>query len=374
MFFMLTYGTLNAVVVIEQGLGMVSFRPTLAIPRWVPLIGLVSCIFVMTLINPVFSLLAIVFTLAIYAYLLRKNLKTPWGDVRSGLFRSMAEWAGERVSRLPGAPERTWSPNILAPVTETETMNGSYRFLRAIASPQGSVRALGLYKPGQRESVENLDQISQAFTANGIFARTTLLKVSEFESGLITSIEVLDSVFFRPNILFMPLFPERQQIDLGKILKECSRFRIGIALLARHPVVELGREQLINVWVREQGPAWELGLRLSNLDLSVLLAYQLAMNWNGRITLCMAVGDDEMMLKAQEYLQELVSLARLPKNTQVRVINSPFHEAVRQVPSADINLFGLPDDFQPEFLREIIAIVGASCLFVRDSGDESALA
>jgi hypothetical protein len=88
----------------------------------------------------------------------------------------------------------------------------------------------------------------------------------------------------------------------------------------------------------------------------------------------MAVGDDEMVLKAQEYLQELVSLARLPKNTQVRVINGPFHEAVRLVPSADINLFGLPDDFQPEFLREIIAIVGASCLFVRDSGDESALA
>jgi hypothetical protein len=175
-------------------------------------------------------------------------------------------------------------------------------------------------------------------------------------------------------MLFMPLFPERQQIDLGKILKECSRFRIGIALLARHPVVELGREQLINVWVREQGPAWELGLRLSNMDLSVLLAYQLAMNWRGRLTLCMAIGDSETALKAQEYLQELVSLARLPKDTQVRVIDSPFRDAVRQVPSADINFFGLPDDFQPEFLREIIDIVGASCLFVRDSGDESALA
>jgi len=334
----------------------------------------VSCLFVMTLINPIFSLLAIIFTLAIYAYLLRKNLSAPWGDVRSGLFRSLAEWAGERVSRLPGAPERTWSPNILVPVTETETLNGSFRFLRAIASPQGSVRALGLYKPGQRESIENLDQISQAFTANGIFARTTLLEVPEFEGGLITAIEVLDSVFFRPNMLFMPLFPERQQIDLGKILKECSRFRIGIALLARHPVVELGREQLINVWVREQGPAWELGLRLSNMDLSVLLAYQLAMNWRGRLTLCMAIGDSETALKAQEYLQELVSLARLPKDTQVRVIDSPFRDAVRQVPSADINFFGLPDDFQPEFLREIIDIVGASCLFVRDSGDESALA
>ncbi|MGD2078555.1 MAG: amino acid permease [Chloroflexota bacterium] len=374
MFFMITYGTLNAVVVIEQSLGMVSFRPTLAIPRWVPLVGLLSCLFVMTLINPIFSLLAIILTLAIYAYLLRKNLRAPWGDVRSGLFLALAEWAGERVSRLPGAPERTWSPNILAPITDAETLNGSYRFLRAIASPQGSVRALGLYKPGQRASVERLGQISHAFTADGVFSRTTLLKVPDFETGLITSIEVLDSIFFRPNMLFMPLFPERQEIDLERILTECLEFRIGVALLARHPVVDLGREQLINVWVREQGPAWELGMRLSNLDLSVLLAYQLARNWHGQVSLCMAVNDEETASKAQDYLHELVTLARLQDNTQVRVIEGSFHEALRQVPSADINLFGLPDDFRPGFLQEIINIVDASCLFVRDSGDESALA
>jgi hypothetical protein len=374
MFFMITYGTLNAVVVIEQSLGMVSFRPTLAIPRWVPLVGLLSCLFVMTLINPIFSLLAIILTLAIYAYLLRKNLRAPWGDVRSGLFLALAEWAGERVSRLPGAPERTWSPNILAPITDAETLNGSYRFLRAIASPQGSVRALGLYKPGQRTSVERLGQISHAFTADGVFSRTTLLKVPDFETGLITSIEVLDSIFFRPNMLFMPLFPERQEIDLERILTECLEFRIGVALLARHPVVDLGREQLINVWVREQGPAWELGMRLSNLDLSVLLAYQLARNWHGQVSLCMAINDEETASKAQDYLHELVTLARLQDNTQVRVIEGSFHEALRQVPSADINLFGLPDDFRPGFLQEIINIVDASCLFVRDSGDESALA
>lgn len=374
MFFMITYGTLNAVVAIEQGLGMVSFRPTLAIPRWVPLLGLLSCLFVMTLINPILSLVAIFLTLAIYAYLLRKNLRAPWGDVRSGLFLALAEWAGERVSRLPGAPERTWSPNILAPTANADTLNGSYRFLRAIASPQGSVRPLGLYQPDQQESVERLDQISQAFAADGVFSRTTLLQVPEFESGLVTAIELLNSIFFRPNMLFMPLLPQQQEIDLGKILAKCLRFRIGVALLARHPVIDLGREQLINVWMREQGPAWELGMRLSNLDLSVLLAYQLARNWRGQITLCMAVDDAETAARAQEYLQELTTLARLPANTRVRVIEGPFYDVLRQTPSADINFFGLPNEFRPEFVREILDIVEASCLFVRDSGDESALA
>lgn len=374
MFFLLTYGTLNAVVVIEQALGMVSFRPTLSIPRWVPLVGLLSCLFVMTLVNPVFSLVAIIITLAIYAYLLRKNLIAPWDDVRSGLFMSLAEWAGERVSRLPAALERTWSPNVLAPVINAETMNGSYRFLRAMASPQGSVRALGLYHPGQPESVERLDSITQAFINDGVYARTTLLKVPDFESGVVTAIEVLDSVFFRPNILFLPLLANEEELDLGKLLKEIAPFKIGVALLARHPVVDLGREQLINVWVREQGPDWKLGLRLSNQDLSVLLAYQLARNWRGRINLCMAVTDSETATKARAYFNELVELARLPATTQVHVLEVPFLEALSQMPSADINFFGLPNDFKPVFLNQVIELVGASCLFVRDSGDESALA
>lgn len=374
MFFLITYGMLNAVMVIEQTLGMVSFRPTLAIPRWVPMIGLLSCIFVMTLVNPLFSLIAIIFTLAIYAYLLRKNLRAPWGDVRSGLFMSLAEWAGERVSRMPPAPERTWSPNILAPVTRSESLNGSYRFLRAIVSPQGSVRSLGLYHEGNSKQVDGLELITQAFINEGVYARNTLLKISDFETGIGAAIEVLDSVFFRPNILFLPVFQDENQLDLEKLLDEIAPFKIGIALLARHPIVELGREQLINVWVREQGPEWKLEMRLSNLDLSVLLAYQLARNWQGRINLCMAVSDPQTAVEARDYLNRLNVLARLPSGTEVHVFETPFYDALREMPSGDINLFGLPDEFNPTFMAEVIDIVEASCLFVRDSGDESALA
>ena len=76
MFFLITYGMLNVVVLIEQTLAMVSFRPTFRIPRIVPLIGTVGCVFVMFLINPVFSLVAAVLVLIIYSFLVRRNLTT----------------------------------------------------------------------------------------------------------------------------------------------------------------------------------------------------------------------------------------------------------------------------------------------------------
>lgn len=374
MFFLVTYGMLNAVVLIEQMLGMVSFRPTFAIPRAVPFVGLVGCLFVMFLINPVFSLLSIVFTLGLYAYLQRQHLKAPWGDVRSGLFMGLAEWAAMRVSRMPAATERTWSPNILAPVTTTKMLTGSYRFLKAIASPQGSIHALGVYAPGKKEQIDQLGELTAAFSADGIYARMTTLEETDFADGVGSAIEVMSGVFFRPNILFIPLFVDEHIIDLEKLMKKSIENQIGVVFLARHSVIELGREQEINVWVREQGPNWELGLRLSNLDLSVLLAYQLARNWGGRITLCMAVNDQETHDQAEPYLKELISLGRLPRNTRFIIKQSPFKDALATVPRGDINMFGLPAEFDRQFLENVFKSVDASCLFVRDSGNESALA
>lgn len=86
MFFLITYFMLNAVVLIEQQLNMVSFRPTFKIPLVVPLVGALGCLFVMFLINAIFSVVAIIVVLAIYQFLGRRQLRAPWEDVRSGLF------------------------------------------------------------------------------------------------------------------------------------------------------------------------------------------------------------------------------------------------------------------------------------------------
>lgn len=45
MFFLITYGVINVVVLLEGSLGLQSYRPTLKIPRLVPLLGAVGCVF-----------------------------------------------------------------------------------------------------------------------------------------------------------------------------------------------------------------------------------------------------------------------------------------------------------------------------------------
>lgn len=374
MFFLITYGMINVVVLIEQTLDTVSFRPTFKVSRLVPFVGMLGCVFVMFLIQPVFSLVAIVLVLAIYFYLSRRHLATLDTDVRSGLSETVAEWGVKRTREMQAAPERTWKPVVLVPVKSADTLSGSYLFLRSVAAPKGTVQALGIYPPGEQQRLVGLRQLARAFRDDGIYAESTLLEEADFVNGVRATTQILRNTFFRPNILFLHLRQDSDLEELQALVDKTAAYQMGIALLARHPVIELGREQLINVWVSNQGPDWQIDLRESNMDLALLLAYQLARNWNGRITLCMAVPDEETKCKAEKFLEALIDLARLPKNTVYSVLIAPFTEALSQIPRPDLSIFGLAHKPDLAFVQSLSQKVQGSSVFVRDSGEESALA
>ncbi|MDX1687686.1 MAG: hypothetical protein R3248_06855 [Candidatus Promineifilaceae bacterium] len=374
MFFLLTYSMLNLVVLVEKSLNMVSFRPTFAIHWSIPLLGMVFCIFVMFLVGPAFGLVALVLVLLLYGYLARRNLIATHSDVRSGLFMSVAEWAVNRIYNVPAAPERTWKPSVLVPVESTGALVGSYRFLCAMTAPQGAVHVLGLPAADQADELKDLDLVVQAFRDDGINARMTFLEADEFTEGVRTSTQVLRSTFFRPNILFLRLYPDSDLHQLQELVDRTAAYRMGIVMLARHPVIELGREHMINVWLSpQQGPEWEIDLRRSNQDLAILLAYKLQQNWNGQINLCMAASSEDRP-RAQSYLEDLITLARLPGNTGSFVYDVPFEDALQQAPRGDLSCFGLPRQPDLAFSQRIVEMVDGSCIFVRDSGEESALA
>ena len=374
MFFLITYGMLNLVVLIEQMLSTVSFRPTFRVPRIVPFIGMAGCLFVMFLINPGFSLVALALVLLVYIYLMRRNLDYLPTDVRSGLFLSLAEWAATRVSYLPSAVKRTWKPFVLAPIEQTQELTGSYRFLRALTKPQGAIHALGIHPEGDDSALKGLPDLIEAFSNEGIFARTTFLEEADMVNGVRAATQILRSTFFRPNLLFLNLRQESNLDALQPLIDKTAAYNMGIVLLARHTVRDLGRQHLINVWISHQSDDWQIDLKWSNSDLALLLAYQLTKNWSGKINLCLAIGEERDPEPAETFLQELADLARLPGDTEVTIVQAPFTEALRMVRRADLAIFGLPNPARLTFCQEIVAAVDGSCLFVRDSGEESALA
>jgi hypothetical protein len=73
-------------------------------------------------------------------------------------------------------------------------------------------------------------------------------------------------------------------------------------------------------------------------------------------------------------LERLSDKARLPSETEYHVLVGDFQNNLISALSADINIFGLADELPFAFMRNAPELSKSSCLFIKDSGQESALA
>lgn len=406
MFFLLTYFTINVVVLVEQRLGMVSFRPTFAIPLVIPVVGTISCAVAVFIINPTFALVALSLVVTLYIYLVRKQLEQPWETVRSGAFVALADWAAKHIVGTHEVNERSWKPNLLVPVQSRTELEGNFRFLCALTQPKGSLQIVGIKHldpvehrmndpedpdslQGRKDTLtgapntamlrsvdarfEDFDKVAIEFQQAGLFATSVQVEADTLQKGVKMSAAVMRGNFFRPNILFGSAHTYDQPTT--QMLFDIARENeMGVTYFYRHPEAGLGHERTINVWVRDQSPNWHLGLRLANLDLSLLMAYQICKAWRGNIRLLCACEDAEHVPAAEAYLTQLIEDARLVKYCSTWVQHGEFMAQIKAAPSADLNIFGLADIVDTERLLKLVRQTEHSCLFVRDSGYESALA
>lgn len=376
MIFLLTYATINLVVAVEQSLRLISFRPLLRVPKFVPLVGLAGCLFAMFVINPVFSLVAIAVVVAIYIVLMQRGLTSPTGDVRSGLFTAAAEWAARQVILSQGTPERAWKPNILLPVEDPHRLRGAFELVEELANPVGSVKLLGI-APADRidELQQQLIDSQQALMDDGVFASSTVIECDKFPDDVRIGMQAMAGSFFRPNLLLLELPKSREtHQSLMRVMQEARRQRMGVALLVQHETAGLGRRQRINLWIPDQGPEWKMEMEFDELDLAILLAYRMMVSWGAKLTVIAAVEQASDKAKAEKFLARLVDLARLPAGAAAHVADGDFGRYASTAPEADLNIFPLPNKLDAEFLWHLRDATGSSCLFTQDGGDESALA
>ncbi len=376
MFFLITYAMLNVVVLIEQSLGLVSFRPLLRVPRIVSVLGLIGSLFAMFIINPTVSLVSVAVVVAFYGVLTRQQMEAPFEDVRSGLFVAFSEWAAKKVTDMPAMQERAWKPNLLVPVEDVRQLRGAFSIIQNITHPKGSVKLLGLSRrDGQANDLPaGLTNMTRAFRERGVFSSSMVVDDGSFSDTLIAGMQVLQGAFFRPNIVFlnMPETEEREDA-YRRVIAQATALKLGTLVYAAHPVASLGQRQHINVWIRDRSPDWRLSWDIGNLDLSILTAYKLMRNWNAQMRVITVISNESEEENARRFMSRLVDLARIP-DTEVVVAKGAFNTYVGQAPQADLNIFGLVPNPDFDVIRRMVETTKSTCLFVQDSGRESALA
>ena len=378
MFFLITYGTINLVVSIESSLGLMNFRPTLKLPRIIPIFGTLACIMAMAIINAAFSLVALTVVAFIYLRLIRGNYQRNFADVRSGIFVAIAEWAATQTIKLDLLSARAWKPTVLVPVEDRSQLLGEYRLLCDLCQPEGSILFVGLARQQSVETLaQRIEELGLGLRKRGIFTTSSVLNVTADERGIIAALQALQSAFFRPNVLFLRS-PDNPELwpPLLPVFEEARRLNVGVMLFGLHPQAGLGRAEVINLWLRPQLEDCSLAERLSkgSINLAILMALRLARGWKGELNLISVVESEEDAIATRRFIEELRDLARIPNSAKIVVMTGGFWQCVENAPQADMDFIGLQTIPDHQFVRRVIELTGSSCLFMSDSGSESALA
>jgi len=232
---------------------------------------------------------------------------------------------------------------------------------------------VGFQQKADRHRLDGLNALINDFQQEGLFATAAMMEDEDFARGMRSCISIKASAFFKPNTIFTSV-ENHSEAELQALVDMARVNGMGVAFLAVHHETVWGRERSVNLWVRDQSPDWQLGLRLANLDYAVLMSYQLKVNWKARIRALSAVGKKEHVDLTRAFLTKLLQYARINRGVEILAEQRGFLDFVSEAPRADLNIFGLSELVNKAFMEDLTIRARSSCLFLLDSGQESALA
>ena len=378
LFFLITYATVNCVVLIETSLGLMNFRPTLRLPPIVPIYGALGCIVAMLSIDAVLSLVALFIALAISLRLATRTPIRRTGEARSGLFEAIAQWAATKTMELEVASSRAWKPTLLVPVEDRSQLLGEYRLLLDLSQPEGAINLLGLATVSCLDDLSpRIADLSATLRRRGIFTTYSVIATSTPASGILGAMQSLQSAFFRPNVLFYRSPTEFSKWEqMLPVVTEARRLKMGVVLLGLHPLAGLGRAEIVNLWIRPQLEDLPLAERLQkgSINLGILMALRLTRAWQAQLNLIAVVAPNDNPKAARQYVEELRDYCRIPIHARTIVMAGSFEECLSKAPQSDMDFMGLQTIPDYEFVQNALSLTGSSCIFTSDSGIESALA
>ncbi|WP_027368704.1 amino acid permease [Desulfocurvibacter africanus] len=385
MFFLNTFGMLNLTAGLERLVSSPGFRPRIAVHWSVSLAGALACYAAMFLINPPATVLAILVSFGIYFLLKRRSLAQDFGDIRGGIWLSLARAALLRLRAYAPQP-RTWRP-FIAVFTKLSSGNagdparegcalsgpsgvcrddlldlgswlcgksGLATFVHVLADSLGNKAGRGLRAASRRHLAGFLGERDAVAFTESIIA-------PDFDQGVLSVMQAYGLPGLEPNAALMGWshHPEKRPGQL-RLAHTLLAFRKSVLFLHVPLQVGFGQRRRIDI-------LWTGGLHNGQLKLMTSHLLRRTPEWaQAETRLIRPVGGQAGIPGARRHMSRLLRAAHLQAEPLVFVLEEgrPFLEQIRQATAgASLLLVGLrlpeEDDFEraahsiDEFLAEM---------------------
>lgn len=357
MFFLTTYGVLNAAAGLEKMLDSPAFRPKFKVHWIFSLLGTLGCIAVMFLINAVATALAFIVVLTIFFWLQKRRMETAWGDVRMGLWMTLVRKGLLNLRKESEA--KTWRPNPLiltgAPTSRWHLID----FAAAITHDRGilTVATVITGRPIDHERRKKIEDNIQLFLerhntsgfASVISATDPYVGASEF-------VKYYGLGALSPNTII--LGDSKNEESREKYVNMITHFyelNRNVIIVANDDTKGFGNRNQIDIW-------W--GGVKGNGALLLILGHLLkrSRSWrDAKVTVKMMVDNVNSAKDAKRNLSSVIARLRIDAQLELIVSGGRSFEEVLHSSSknADMVLLGLAEPNQnfKEYYKKMQEII-----------------
>ena len=340
MFFLTTYGVLNVAAGTERLLGSPSFRPSFRVHWLFSFLGALGCIAVMFLINPLATLIAILFVALIFVWLKRRGLQTAWGDVRRGLWMALTRTALMKLDYNPDP--KNWRPHILVLSGAPTRRWHLIELANSLTQGQSMLSvATVLTSEVSYERIQTLENNLRDFLqGKGVQAFVRVIPDEDPFSGGIRLVNTYGLGALVPNTVMLgdtrELAHHPPYCDMIRYFHRAQR---NVIIVRDDDEVGFGACQRIDVW-------WG-GLN-KNGGLMMILAYMLrnSIQWKqATVTIKMMVPTEAAAEGIRTNLDNMISSMRINFERKIIISNDrPFWEVLHEESDhADLVMLGLAE-------------------------------
>jgi amino acid transporter len=315
--FLTLYVIINLSAAVEKLVGDPSYRPTINVPWYVSLLGSAGALFVMFLLNPLACLVAASIEVILFMHLRRKALGKRWGDVRAGVYLSLARFALLKLKKHT-LDSRNWRPHTIVFTEDVEKETDLVYIANCFNQNHGIVTVSKVIE-GDFDEID-IDVDREGAEMNRILKEKNLVGFCEvnvapdFVTGAINIAQANGIAGLHSNMLMFgwPAKKEKLIAEL-EIMSTISKIEKNTLICRLRHIQKKREKRRIDLW-------WG-GLE-NNGDLMLLLAHMMRMNtaWEeSRIKIHSIVENEEEREAQAENLHELIGSTRIDAEAEVMV-------------------------------------------------------
>ncbi|MBU1244385.1 amino acid permease [Myxococcota bacterium] len=320
-FFLVTYGAICLISVMEHFAANPSYRPSFRSRWWISLTGAIGCIIMMIASGVLTTLLAVFFMVAIYISMRRthhheQGIAVLFKGAIQQVVRRLQIWLQKNRSPIRGAD---WRPSFIAVSGNTFERLAAFDLLRWLAHRQGFgtyfhfIKGM-LTEENNRVAAQELEKIIQLTgdSRAGVYADTIISP--SFTTSVAQIIQVPGVAGMDNNGLILEFARDQggdeavmSDIHNGVALAQKCNFNICVL---RSTDYRCGYHSRIHIWLTEH--------QLGNANLMILLAYIMMGHpeWSkGEISVFAAMPEATQESRGH-FLVKMIQKGRLPISPQ----------------------------------------------------------